>query len=124
MTLFPDQPHIIEATFKPTLAPPPIAPTPGMTAAEFYQLQSQQTPITTRNHVKPFKDGETYEIGITHTTAVGEWVQGSLDDILDATQAGMLLETLTDKITFTVIQSAVFSVARPDSDGSLSYKVL
>lgn len=119
-TLFPGHHHNLEETFRPTLAPPPIAPTPGMTAAEMKQLQSRQTPVTTWNHVRGFENGETYEIGISHGAAVHEWVKGGLDEILGATKAGTTQEFSTRKIYFVVTQSAEFTVARPDDDGVLN----
>lgn len=118
-TLHPDRPHELEETFKPEVGPPPIQMRPGMTYAEFQELQRQRTPVRTWNHVHGFKDGETYDIGIAEGVAVKEWVQGSLKEIMDAMEAGEMREASMGKIDCVLESGAEFTVMRPDTEGSM-----
>lgn len=91
-----------------------------MTYAEFQELQNQQTPVRTWNHVHGFKNGETYGIDILEGAAVKEWVQGSLKEIMDAIEAGELREASMGKIDYVLESGAEFAVKRPYTYGSMN----
>ena len=120
MTLYPGQPYVVEATFRPVITTGPLYPTPGKTADEMKQRQSQQPRVRKWRHVRGLQDGQTYEIGISGEVGVKEWIAGDIEGLLEETKNGATVELRREMVPFEVVQGAEFTVKRPDEDGSLN----
>ncbi|KAF2123379.1 hypothetical protein P153DRAFT_435972 [Dothidotthia symphoricarpi CBS 119687] len=120
VTLSPGVPHTLEATLRPRLTAPPIPLTRGMTIAEITEIQSRQTKTMKWPNVANFEDEQTYEIGVTTGVGVKEWFPESFDRILGMRELGMTPDVRKEAIGFEVVQSARFTLKRPDKDGSLN----
>lgn len=73
MTLFPNRPHLVKATFSPMhVKEGHSRPTPGLTAAEIAELQSQLPFVMKWTSVWGMEDGQTYKIGVSDGARVKE----------------------------------------------------
>jgi hypothetical protein len=120
MMLYLNQPYVIEATFKLVITTGPVYPTPGMSAEDMKQLQSQQPQVRKWRHVRSLQDEQTYKFGISEEAAIKEWVAVELKELLKEVKNGEVPEPRKDIIRFEVVQGAVFIMKRPNKDRNLN----
>jgi hypothetical protein len=103
VTLYPGREHIVEKGFAPW----------GATEGE---KKSSAASHLRWIRFAGFKDGQTYRIGISDEAVVGQWLQGTIWEILGWQMLGWVPTTEHANIPYMVVDSSVFTIKRADAD--------
>lgn len=118
-TLYPGKPHVLEPKFEGILGPQ-YWPPPQWTGETEEECRNRPHIVTWRD-VREFKDGETYEVGISDRARIGHYWNGTKDDFLSGRGEQSEETGRSGPIEYKIEETISFTVSRPDADGSLNY---
>ncbi|KAF4879767.1 hypothetical protein CGCSCA1_v001008 [Colletotrichum siamense] len=118
-TLYPGKPHVLAPKFEGTLGPQ-YWPPPQWTGETEEECRNRPH-IVTWSYVREFKDGKTYEVGISDEARIRYYWNGTKDDFLSGRREQSNGTERPGPIEYKIEETVSFTVSRPDADGSLNY---
>ncbi|KAF5500422.1 hypothetical protein CGCS363_v007370 [Colletotrichum siamense] len=118
-TLYPGKPHVLEPKLEGTLGPQ-YWPPPQWTGETEEECRDRPHTVTWQ-FVRQFKDGKTYEVGISDEARIACYWNGTKEDFLSGRKTQSDATSRSGPIEYKVDETVSFTVSRPDADGSLNY---
>ncbi|KAH9227059.1 hypothetical protein K456DRAFT_1730345 [Colletotrichum gloeosporioides 23] len=119
ITLYPGKPHVLELKLEGVLGPQ-MWPPPQWTGETEEECRNRPHIVTWPN-VSQFKDGKTYEVGISDGARIGCYWNGTKHEFLSGRKKQSDATSRSGPIEYKIEETVSFTVSRPDADGSLNY---
>ncbi|KAH0426984.1 hypothetical protein CcaCcLH18_09990 [Colletotrichum camelliae] len=118
-TLYPGSPHVLEPKLEGKLGRQ-LWPPPQLTGETEEECRIRPHTVTWQ-FVREFRDGRTYEVGISDEARIGYYWNGTKDDFLSGRREQSDKTGTSGPIEYKIEDTVSFTVSQPDADGSLDY---